>query len=314
MNRPHQFDRALIPLAAQRIASHVRQTPLLDCVVNGINCQFKLEFLQISGTFKARGAFNCLLSGSPEQHQRGVVAASGGNHGIAVAYAAKALGLAAHIFVPQTVAQAKRDRLQALAATIHPIGEQYAQALQASEQFAQRQQMQVAHAYDQIETVAGQGTVAAEWETQWRQNRPDTVLVAVGGGGLIGGIAAWFDNRVKVVAVEPVSCPSLHQALQAGQPVDVAVGGIAADSLGAKQVGTLMFPIAQRAVANAVLVSDDAIRAAQQYLWRELRIATEPGGATALAALLSRAYVPAAGERIGVLLCGANVDPASLAA
>jgi threonine dehydratase len=216
----------------------------------------------------------------------------------------------AHIFVPLSAPQAKLDKLRALGARVQVVGERYADALAASEQFIVRTGALRSHAYDQIETLAGQGTVALEWQQQTPDL--DTVLIAVGGGGLIGGIAAWFDNQVKVVAVEPITCPTLHTALAAGRPVDIAVSGVAADSLGASRVGEVMFPIAQRAVASSVLVSDTAIVAAQHWLWDQLRIAAEPGGAAAMAALLSGAYRPGSGERVGVLICGANLDPASL--
>ncbi len=304
------FDRSQIPPAAGRIAGHVRKTPVIEVRLGAQSLNLKLEYLQVSGTFKARGAFNRLLGANAEQLRAGVVAASGGNHGIAVAYAARSLGVAAHIFVPSTSPQAKLDKLRTLGANLQIVGDQYADALAASERFIEQSGALSSHAYDQPETLAGQGTLAMEWQVQ--SPRLDTVLVAVGGGGLIGGIAAWYDNRVKVVAVESVDCPSLNRALAAGHPVNVSVGGIAADSLGARQVGQLMFPIARSSIAQSLLVSDDDIIQAQRWLWTELRIASEPGGATALAAVLSGAYRAAAGERVGVLICGANVDPSGL--
>ena len=304
------FDRSHISQAAERIAPYLRITPVIDVREAGHLLNLKLESLQVSGTFKARGAFNRLLGANPDTLQAGVVAASGGNHGIAVAHAARSLGVVAHIFVPLRAPQAKLDKLRALGARVQVVGERYADALAASEQFIALTGALRSHAYDQIETLAGQGTIALEWQRQTPDL--DTVLIAVGGGGLIGGIAAWFENKVKVVAVEPITCPTLHSALAAGRPVDTAVGGVAADSLGASRVGELMFPIAQRAVSSSVLVSDAAIVAAQHWLWDHLRIAAEPGGAAAMATLLSGAYQPGIDERVGVLICGANVDPASL--
>jgi len=302
--------------AHARIAGHVRQTPVVDIDIDGLRVNIKLECLQRSGSFKARGAFNRLLAALEDPATRsaalgaGVVAASGGNHGIAVALAAADLGVPAHVFVPATAPAAKQARLRALGATVHLEGQRYAEAFIASQAFAAETGAIVAHAYDQDEILAGQGTVALEWS----QQRPDldAVLIAVGGGGLIGGVAAWYASRTQVIAVEPRSCPTLHEALAAGRIVDVAPGGLAADSLGASRVGAKMFPIAQRHVAQAVLVDDGAIRRAQLWLWRELRLAVEPGGAAALAALLDGAWRPAPGARIGVLACGANVDPATL--
>lgn len=307
---PVHFDRRSIEVAATRIAPYVRRTPVLDLRVGAQMLNLKLEYLQVSGTFKARGAFNRLLSAAPDVLALGVVAASGGNHGIAVAHAARDLGIPAHIFVPSVSPVAKRQRLLALGAHVRICGDQYADALAESEDFIVRTGALRSHAYDQIDTLAGQGTIALEWLEQ--EPALDTVLVAVGGGGLIGGIAACFDGRVKVVGVESQGCPTLHAALRAGEPVDVAVGGLAADSLGARRVGQLMFPIAQRRVAESLLVSDDDIRRAQRFLWQHARIPSEPGGAAAMAAVLSGAYRGRSGERIGVLVCGANVDPATL--
>ena len=301
--------RADIRRAWTRIASHVRVTPCIDVSAGGHSLTLKLECLQVSGTFKARGAFNRLLANPIPG--AGVVAASGGNHGIAIAHAARTLGVAASIFVPSVSAPAKRARLAALGAQVRVAGEQYADALAAAERFAADTGALTSHAYDQADTLCGQGTVALEWERQAPEL--DTVLVAVGGGGLIGGMAAWYQGAVRVVAVESEGCPTLHRALAAGRIVDVEVGGLAADSLGARRVGELMFPIARRWIEHSVLVEDDAIRAAQQRLWADVRVAAEPGGATALAAVLSGAYRPAPGERVGVLVCGANLDPAALA-
>ncbi len=301
------IDRAAIAAIEPIIRPYVRHTPLLAAEGRDFGAafgavRFKLEFLQHTGSFKARGAFaNMLTRAVPKS---GVVAASGGNHGAAVAFAAQRLGAKAAIYVPAIASQAKIDRIRSYGAELVVGGERYPQALAASEDYAARTGALQIHAYDQPETMLGQGTAGLELE----QDAPDidTVLVAVGGGGLIGGMAAWFAGRVKVVAVEPELAPSLHMALAAGMPVDAPGGGIAADSLAPKQVGPLMFPIAQRYVATAVLVSDDAIRAAQLALWDGLRVVAEPGGACAFAALLSGRYVPAPGERVAVLLCGAN--------
>lgn len=316
-------DGPAIEAAARRIKPWVRVTPTLDTVFEGKPIQLKLECLQVSGTFKARGAFARLLRARESAQAGGlpapsrVVAASGGNHGIAVALAARAVGMAADIFVPRTSPPAKQARLRALGATVHAQGEEYAQALAASQAFAQQTGALVSHAYDQYDTLAGQGTVAREWLAQ--NPALDTMLVAVGGGGLIGGIAAWLDAQAgagmripQLVAVESQGCPTLHAALAAGHLTDIQPGGLAADSLGARRAGELMFPLAQRLIRHSVLVSDADIRAAQSLLWSELRVATEPGGAAAMAALVSGAWSPQTGERVGVLVCGANVDLALL--
>lgn len=262
----------------------------------------KLEQLQHSGSFKARGAFaNLLMRAVPAA---GVVAASGGNHGAAVAYAARRLGVTATIFVPTITSPAKAERIRGYGATLVVTGERYADALQASEAFVAETGALPVHAYDQPETLLGQGTVGLELEADAPE--VDTVLVAVGGGGLIGGIAAWYAGRARIVAVEPEGAPTLHAARAAGEPVDVAVAGLAADSLGARQVGSLMFPIARAHVADSVLVPDSAIRQAQAALWSGMSVAAEPGGAAAFAALLCGRYRPAPDERVAVLVCGAN--------
>jgi threonine dehydratase len=298
--------RPEITQAATRIAAYVRKTPAINLDINGLSVNLKLEQLQVAGTFKARGAFNRWLSSGAKE----MVAASGGNHGIAVAYAAKTLGLTAHIFVPQSAPAAKVQKLKALGAQVHQMGSQYAEALAASMRFAEEHSHPISHAYDQFETLCGQGTLAREWQEQ--SPKLDTVLVAVGGGGLIGGMAAWYRGDVKIVAVETETCATLHHALKAGEPVDVDVSGYAADALGAKRVGSIMFPLAQQFIAQSVLVSDAAVRAAQLQAWHEARIAAEPAGVAAWAALASGAYVPQAGERVGVLVCGANMDPSQL--
>ncbi len=286
----------------------VRRTPVIktDAAEFGLvpgPLLFKLEHMQHSGSFKARGAFaNLLLRGAPAA---GVVAASGGNHGAAVAYAAQKLGLPATIFVPAITSPAKAERIRGYGATLVVAGEYYADALAASEVHVTATGAMPIHAFDQPETLLGQGSVGMELEAAAPD--VDTLLVAVGGGGLIGGIAAWYAGRVKVVAVEPAGAPTLHAALAANGPTDVAVGGIAADSLGASRVGALAFPVIRAHVApRVVLVSDDDIRRAQAALWSGLRVAAEPGGAAAFAALLSGGYRPAPGERVAVLVCGGN--------
>jgi threonine dehydratase len=291
----------------KRIRPHIRHTPVLraDLADFGLapgSVDFKLEFLQHSGTFKARGAFSSLLG--REVPKAGVVAASGGNHGAAVAYAAMRLGIPATIFVPSVTSPAKIERIRGYGADLVIGGERYADALAASQQWVEERGAVVIHAFDQPETLLGQGTVGLEIEA----DIPDinTLLVAVGGGGLIGGIAAWFRGRVRVVAVEPEGAPTLWKAFEAGKPVDAPAGSIAADSLAPKRVGDIMFPIAQAYVQRPVLVSDDEIRLAQQALWDRLRIVAEPGGAAAFAALLASKYIPAPDERVAVLLCGAN--------
>jgi threonine dehydratase len=305
-----------IQAAAARIAPHVRHTPIICLAAGELGLGFpvtlKLELLQHAGSFKPRGAFNRILSArqTGELPPAGVIAASGGNHGAAVAYAARALGLTAEIFVPQLTPPAKRARIESFGARLVRTGATYAEALEASRaRRAETGAMEV-HAYDHPMVLAGQGTTAKEFEA----DAPDLthVLVATGGGGLIGGMAAWYAGRVNVVSVEPAACPALHDALAAGHPVASPVGGLAADSLGARQVGELMYPIAAAHVSSAVLVTDDAIRAAQRLLWDRLRLVAEPGGATALAALLSGAWTPPPDARVGVLVCGSNTDPASV--
>jgi threonine dehydratase len=297
-----------IAAASERIAGHIRRTPVMPIAWDNRQAELKLEYLQISGTFKARGAFNRLLSArSAGEPVEAVATASGGNHGIAVACAARALGITADVFVPEITPPAKRSALMRYGATVHVGGAFYADASAACQTHIEQTGALYCHAYDQPETLNGQGTVALEWEQQTAGL--DTVLVAVGGGGLIGGIAAWLQNRIKVVAVESTGCATLNRALAAGKPVDTEVGGLAADSLGARQVGEWMFPIARQYVDASVLVSDDCIRAAQRFAWDECRIALEPGGATALAAWLDQAYQPQPDERVGILLCGANTAP-----
>lgn len=303
------IDRKQIAVAAMRIAPHVRRTPVMDGVFGDIRATLKLEMLQHAGSFKPRGAFNRLLSA--DLPNAGVIAASGGNHGAAVAYAARALGIMAEVYVPAQTPAAKIARIASYGAKVVQGGATYAEALAASRLRQAESGALEVHAYDHEDVLAGQGTVGREFE----QDAPDLthVLVATGGGGLIGGIAAWYAGGASVVSVEPEGCPTLHDALRAGRPVDAPVGGSASDSLGARQVGALMFPVAQRFVTDAVLVPDHAILAAQRVLWEQFRLIAEPGGATALAALLSGYFVPPVGARVGVVICGANADPVAVA-
>jgi len=299
------------------IRPYIRRTPVVDADgadfgLASIPLVFKLESLQHAGSFKTRGAFtNILMRRVPPA---GVVAASGGNHGAAVAYAAMKLRKPARIFVPSVASPAKMERIRGYGADLVVSGDRYAEALAASEEWVAQSGALAIHAYEQIETLLGQGTVGLELQEQ--SSAFDSLLVAVGGGGLIGGIAAWFAGRVKIVGVEPEAAPTLTRALEAGRPVDSEAGGIAADSLAPKRVGELMFPIAQRYVSRVVLVPDEAIQAAQAALWNVMRVVAEPGGAAAFAALLSGRYRPESGERVGVLVCGANttaVDFGSIA-
>jgi len=288
------------------IRPYVRVTPVVevrgvDFGIADVPIVLKLELVQHSGSFKARGAFTNLLT--RKIPSVGVVAASGGNHGVAVAYAAMRLGVPAKIFVPTVASPAKVAHIRAYGADLAIVGDLYADALAASEAWIERTAALPVHAYDQTETLLGQGTLGMEFA---EQATFDTVLVSVGGGGLLGGVAAWFAGTVKVVGVEPESAPTLTRALEAGRPVDAPAGGIAADSLAPRRVGELMFPIARAHAAKVALVSDDAIRRAQEALWSAVRIVAEPGGAAAFAALLSGAYTPAAGERVGVVICGGN--------
>ena len=300
-------DRRAIRAAARRIAPHIRRTPILavageDFGLPGVRLVFKLEFLQHGGAFKARGAFNHMLTRSIPR--AGVVAASGGNHGVAVAYAAMRTAHPATIFLPEVASPAKIEQIRGYGARLEIGGERYADALAASEAYTASTGAVPIHAYDQVETLQGQGTVGLELEEQAPEL--DALLVAVGGGGLIAGIAAWYEGRFPLIGVEPEAAPTLTRALEAGCPVDAPAGGIAADSLAPRRVGELVFPIAQRGVTRTALVTDDAIRSAQKALWKTLRIVTEPGGAAAFAALLSGAWKAKPGEAVGVLLCGAN--------
>ena len=307
-----EITRERIQATEKLIRPYIRRTPVMevpgtDFGLDVAPLSFKLEFCQHAGSFKARGAFANLLS--REIPAAGVAAASGGNHGVAVAFAASRLGIKAHIFVPTVASPAKIEKIRGLGAELVITGDLYADALAACDRFVRESGALSIHAYDQMHTMLGQGSVGMEFEEQAPDL--DTLLIAVGGGGLIGGVASWYAERiqkrsVKIVGVEPEEAPTLANALRAGKPVDSAAGGVAADSLAPKRVGELMFPIAERLIKEVVLVPDREIVAAQRVLWESVRIATEPGGATAFAALLSKVYVPKEGERVGILLCGAN--------
>jgi len=304
---PPELAADAVRAAYARIAPHVRRTPVVtvdgaDFGFPSVRLVFKLELTQHAGSFKTRGAFNNLLS--RRVPAAGVVAASGGNHGAAVAYAAMKLGHPATIFVPTVASPTKIEQIRSYGARLEVGGERYNDALLASQRFLESSGAMSIHAYEQMETLQGQATVALELEEQAPDL--DALLVAVGGGGLIGGIVSWYRGRIPVVGVEPELAPTLTRALEAGEPVDSPAGGIAADSLAPKRVGTLMFPIAQRYLAGTVLVTDEAIRDAQRALWKTLRVVAEPGGAAALAALLSGRWQPKAGQTIGVLVCGGN--------
>ncbi len=291
------------------IRDRVRRTPTLstdpeDLGISARRLTLKLEFLQHTGSFKPRGAFaNLLLR---DVGAAGVAAASGGNHGAAVAYAAKQLGIPAHIFIPTVSPQAKVDRIRSQDAELAIVGDRYNDSLLACMEFVGESGALNVHAFDQRETILGQGSIGLELDEQMRDL--DTLLVAVGGGGLIAGIAAWFGGRVRVIGVEPRLSPTLTAALEAGSPVDAPTDGIAADSLAPKRVGELVLPIVKEHVAGVVLVEDDEIAVAQRTLWKVARIAAEPGGAAAAAALLSGSYVPDPDEHVGVLVSGANTN------
>jgi len=302
-----RIDRASIERTYGLITPYIRVTPVVetsgaDFGLAAFPLTFKLELFQHAGSFKTRGAFTNLLTRAIPA--AGVVAASGGNHGAAVAYAAMRLGVKARIFVPTVSSAAKISRIRAYGADLVVTGDRYADALAASQTWTAESGALPVHAFDQEETLLGQGTLALELTRQ--APGLDTLLVSVGGGGLIGGIAAWCGDRPRVIGVEPEAAPTLTRALEAGKPVDAPAGGIAADSLAPRRVGELMFPIAQAHIVRVLLVSDAAIRQAQDALWATLRVVVEPGGAAAFAALLSGAYVPAPGERVGVVVSGGN--------
>lgn len=298
-----------IEAAAQRIEQHIRRTPVLDiggALADRYATTLKLEHLQVTGSFKARGAFAVLSA--VDTGESGVVAASGGNFGIAVAYAASKLGRRATIFVPGTSPAEKIEKIGVHGADVRVIDGYYDEARAASEDFALATGAFQAHAYDQHDVVAGQGTLARELEDQ---TRVDVVIAAVGGGGLIGGIASWLRNRARVIAVEPELCPGFHRALGAGHPVEVDVSGVASSSLGARSVGDHLWQ-AREWVDDSVLVSEDDIVEAQRWLWSSTRLAVEPAAATTVAALRSGAYRPEGGANVVCVLSGGNVDPGSV--
>ena len=303
------IDRAEIAAAGARIAGHVRRTPVMHVAGQDLGLAFpvvlKLELLQHVGNFKTRGAFNSLLS--MDIPAGGVVAASGGNHGASVAFAAARLGIPATIFVPEIAGPAKIGLIRRTGARLEVVPGAYADAFAASEVYRAETGAVSIHAYDAPATVAGQGTLGPEIEADIPDL--DILLIAVGGGGLIGGIAAWFGDRIKIVGVEPDAAPTLTTALAEGPETDVAVSGIAANALGARRIGRIGYDLVRAAGIETVLVPDDAIRAAQVTLWRSCRLAAEPGGAAALAALTSGAIVPPEGARVGVLVCGGNLEP-----
>ncbi|HWZ96330.1 MAG TPA: threonine/serine dehydratase [Candidatus Dormibacteraeota bacterium] len=309
-----QITREEIQETYGKIAQHVRRTPLVSIASSDFDLDefplfLKLELLQHTGSFKARGAITNLLT--REVPKAGVVAASGGNHGVAVAFAAHKFNAPARIYVPTVASKTKIERIRSYGAELVVDGSLFAEAYAESQKWAAQSGAMMIHPFDQRETLLGQGTVGLELEQQVPEL--DTLLVAVGGGGLIGGIAAWYGGRVRIIAVEPEKAPTLMRALDAGKPVDAEAGGIAADSLAPRRVGELMFPLAQKFVEKVLLVTDDEIRAAQQLLWREVRIAAEPGGAAALAALASKKYRPTKEERVAVLICGGNTDAVDFA-
>lgn len=307
MTNTSALSRERIQETEKLIRGYVRRTPVMevdgaDFGLGPIRIVFKLELFQHSGSFKARGAFTNILT--REVPEAGVVAASGGNHGAAVAFAAMRLGKRATIFVPSVASPAKLDRIRSYGAELVIAGDRYAESLEASEAWTRESGALPIHAYEDVETLLGQGTLGLELEEQ--DPKLDSVLIAVGGGGLIGGVAAWYQNRVKTIAVEPFAAPTLDYALKAGHPVDAPAGGIAADSLAPRQIGQRMFPFAQQFVREVVLVTDEEIVEAQKRLWETVRIVAEPGGAAAFAALLSGRYKTEPGERVGVVVCGGN--------
>lgn len=314
MAAPSKITRTDVVRAAERIAGRVRRTPVLHIEPGALRVGpvvAKLELLQHTGAFKARGALSALTATPDEQTRAGVVAASGGNHGLAVAWAARQLGLRATVFVPETAPTTKVDGLATLGADVRLVGSRYAEALDAANEFRSATGAVAVHAYDEPAVVAGQGTIGLELAEQLPD--VDTVLVAVGGGGLAGGIATALEGRARVVGVEPEGCPTWHAARAAGHPVHVDVGGVAADSLGASRLGDIAFDALTRTGAGSLLVTADAVGEARRLLWHRFRLAVEPGSAVAVAALLTGAYEPGPGESVAVVLCGGNADPSDLA-
>ncbi len=310
---PGPVTRIDIEDANDRILGRIRRTPIQELgpfALGGIPGELvlKLELLQYTGSFKPRGAFNKMLSSVVGD--AGVIAASGGNFGLAVAFAARELGHRAQIFVPDSSPSVKIDRISALGAEVVVIPGYYSEAAEACQARAAETGAVFMHPFDQVEVVAGQGTLGLELSEQCPG--ADTVLVSVGGGGLVAGIAAWFGGSTRVIGVEPAACPSLSAALEAGEPVDVEVGGVAADSLGPRRAGDIAYTIASRFVDRVLTVPDDAIVYAQRRLWSDVHLVTEPGAAAGLAALLTGAYSPQPDERVVVVVCGANTDPATV--
>ena len=309
MKEQSVITRERIQATERLIRPYIRRTPILevdgaDFGLDAIKITFKLELFQHAGSFKPRGAFTNMLT--REVPAAGVVAASGGNHGAAVAFSAMKLNKPAKIFVPSVASKTKLNRIRQYGAELVIAGDRYAESLEASETWIAQSGAMPIHAYEGDETLLGQGTLGMELEEQAPEL--DSLLVAVGGGGLIGGVAAWYQDRVKIVSVEPEEAPTLQRALNAGHPVDSPAGGIAADSLAPRQVGQQMFPIAQKFVRSALLITDEEIVEAQKRLWETTRIFAEPGGAAAFAGLLSGRYKPERGERVGVIICGGNAN------
>lgn len=307
------IEKSDVRAAAGRIAGRVRRTPVLESDAFGVPLWLKLEQTQHGGSFKARGAFNRLLTAAEQGTlpDSGVVTASGGNAGLGVAHAARTLGVPARVFLPRTAPAVKVEKLRALGADVRPVGDKYADAQEGALKDAADTGALFCHAYDQPEVCAGQGTIGLELLEQ-TGGAFDTALVVVGGGGLMAGIATALDGEAKVVAVEPELCPTLHTALDQGEPTSVAVSGVASDSLGASRIGEIAFGVARRTGVRSVLVPDEAITQARRALWERHRLVAEHGTATALAALLTGAYTPAPGERIAIVVCGANTDPSDL--
>ena len=300
----HQVTRDDIGLAAERITGHVRRTPVLplgDVLHRGFDLWLKLDNLQPTGSFKVRGAFSAMLAAGNQE--KGFVAASGGNFGLAVAYAARRLGQKVTVFVPESSPAEKTGNIARLGAEVVVVPGYYAEALVVSREFASNSGAIQLHAYDQVEVMAGQGTCGMEIMEQVPEVL--SVLVAVGGGGLIGGVATWVQTRARVIAVEPELCPTLHEARRIGEPVDVEVGGVAASSLGAARIGELPWA-ANKWISDSLLLSDEEILAAQRWLWEKCRIVAEPSASTTIAALLTEGYRPSPGEKVVALISGAN--------
>jgi threonine dehydratase len=295
--------------ADERVRSFVRTTPVIEVEMGTGRVSLKLELLQHTGSFKPRGALNRVLAAGSVP-ETGLIAASGGNHGAAVAFVARALDRPAEVFVPEVTPAIKRDRIAGLGATVTVVGRHYPDAQEEAERRAVATGALMVHPYDHPDTVAGQGTMARELEDQ--VGVPDTVLVAAGGGGLAAGVAAWFGQRASTVVVEPSGSDAFHAARAAGAPVAVDIDSVASDSLGARQIGAVPFAVLSDTGAASVLVDDEAIVAAQRWMWDRLRLVVEPGGAAAAGAVLSGAYRPEAGERVVVVVCGANTDPATV--